>query len=100
MRRAACILGMLLLPLMVQGTEGKTAPVRREFVPYRVTARLTDHSAQTLKALLAQPPPARRNLVQVNLNRRVRLAFFSTPQWTREVSGRHVACVPILSLQW
>lgn len=115
MRRVAWLVG-LLVPLILRGAEGtrpaapvhdwpvaaaaQPAPVLRDFVAAPDTGRLTDHAVQSLKQILAQPVAPRRNLVQVDLNRRVRLAIVSVPKWTREVSGRHLMCIPLLSLQW
>jgi hypothetical protein len=111
----ACVVG-LLLPLILRGAGGKApapaahawpvaaaakpAPVLRDFVAAPSTGRLTDQAVLSLKQILAQPAPPRQSLVHVDLNRWVRLAIVSVPQWTREVSGRHLMCVPLLSLKW
>jgi hypothetical protein len=78
----------------------ESAPALRDFVAALSTGRLTEKAVQSLKQILAQPVAPRRDLVQVGLNRRVRLAIVSVPQWTREVNGRHLMCISLLSLRW
>ncbi len=114
MRRVAWLAG-LLLPLILRGAEGKApappthvwpaaaaqpAPALRDFVPSPSTGKLTDKAVQSLKQILSQPAPPQQSLVQIDLNRRVRLAILSVPRWVPEVSGRHLTCVPVLSLEW
>jgi hypothetical protein len=115
MRRVACLAG-LLLPLLLRGAEGtapanpahawplaaaaEPAPPPHDFLAYPATGQLLDRTGLTLKQALAQSAPPRPSLLQIDLNRKVRLAIVTAPRWNVGVRGRARLCVSLLGLPW
>ncbi|MFA5057797.1 MAG: hypothetical protein WC485_06755 [Opitutaceae bacterium] len=69
--------------------------------PNSDSGHLTQLGVKSLQEALAHPKPApRKNLLQFDLNHRVRLALVSAPRWTLDRRDPPSLDVPLISLRW